>query len=779
MKVFLCHSSNDSKFVLEVARYLGPCFDSLFYYEEAQRSDQDFLATINQNLIECRAMVIFVGKDFTEYQELETNTAFKYSIKEEKNKDILKDKRKFFIVLLPKVKEIPDKIGLLEGYPKIKLRKVTREEAFRSAMEIAKKFERPPLAAYDLPLDPHLFSYEKDIIKFFVKMRSYKRLKISKMPKKFRRNILNGCPADWPEVEKLFRKNKNLSENDIKPDVIGKFRPESASVVAAALSDFHLLDDNIKNLHQSCMIKNKLCFPEAGPRQYLYFPKPNTNLRVAVIVSGGIAPGINAVIDGITQRHAMYASAHDYNVSIYGLKNGFYAFEDLNRSYVMLKKSGSSGPLEIETPEHASEGGSILGTSRVEELLNIETRLKQLDHIVAQLFNWRVDILYIIGGDGSMKAAHAIYSYAKEYAKDRGINRELSVIAIPKTMDNDILWVWQTFGFMSAVERASQFIESLATEAKSNPRVGVIQLFGSDSGFVVSHAVLASRTSICDAALIPEVDFSMKELAANIKWKISQRAERIPYSLVVLSETAVPTDAMQYIDDPDISLTDDEKKAIRHFEELRKDCKRIQGQTDDFLRNAGLKIVSRGLKKLLPDEKIKASPYARVDWDKLRIFTNEPRHLLRAIPPSMKDIILGRRLGTLAVDNSLAGYSDFMISQWLTEYVLVPLKIVVLGRKRIHRDGIFWKSVVSKTEQLSLLSDTKYDDDGIKDIKFSEEYITVAFKNGREVKTPLQYFPKLKNATQDEKLNWKLSETDSFVYWPDIDEKLTSFELKA
>lgn len=78
---------------------------------------------------------------------------------------------------------------------------------------------------------------------------------------------------------------------------------------------------------------------------------------------------------------------------------------------------------------------------------------------------------------------------------------------------------------------------------------------------------------------------------------------------------------------------------------------------------------------------------------------NEPRHQLRAIPPSCSDIIIGQRLGTLAVDNAMAGYTDFMISQWLTEYVLVPLKLVVLGRKRIPEDGIFWKSVLAKTGQ--------------------------------------------------------------------------------
>ena len=164
----------------------------------------------------------------------------------------------------------------------------------------------------------------------------------------------------------------------------------------------------------------------------------------------------------------------------------------------------------------------------------------------------------------------------------------------------------------------------------------------------------------------------------------------------------MPTDAMNFIDDSEIGLSQKEKDAIVEYEALRKYQGRIEGQTNDYLRNAGLKIVSRGLLTLLPTLQIDASQ-ASIDWGKLRIFTNEPRHLLRAIPPSTRDIILGQRLGTLAVDNALAGFTDFMISQWLTEFVLVPLKLVILGRKRIPKNGIFWKSVLAKTRQPSQL----------------------------------------------------------------------------
>jgi 6-phosphofructokinase 1 len=93
-------------------------------------------------------------------------------------------------------------------------------------------------------------------------------------------------------------------------------------------------------------------------------------------------------------------------------------------------------------------------------------------------------------------------------------------------------------------------------------------------------------------------------------------------------------------------------------------------------------------------------PYGvQPDWQKLQVVANEPRHLLRSGPPMSFDAISAQRLGMLAVDNALAGYTDCMVSQWLTEYVLIPLRLVTLGRKRVPRSGVFWKSVLVKTGQ--------------------------------------------------------------------------------
>jgi 6-phosphofructokinase 1 len=296
---------------------------------------------------------------------------------------------------------------------------------------------------------------------------------------------------------------------------------------------------------------------------------------------------------------------------------------------------------------------------------------------VVRLRDEGIRILYIIGGEGSMKAALAIQKRADQYVFDKNIDDwDLTVVGIPKTMDNDILWVWQTFGFMSAVEKAREFIEYLYVESSSNPRWGIVQLFGSNSGFVVSHAVLACKSDICDLALIPEMRYNLRNVVEYIKNTGKDNG------LIVLAETAVPEDIDNYLQKEDIKkiLTKGEFDAIKdHKEEMRKiDC-----HVNDDLRSGIVKIIAWALR----------------NESGIKVFINEPRHLLRSIPPSTIDIITASRLGTLAVDNAMTGYYGFMISQWLTEFCLIPLELVVLGRKRIPPEGIFFKSVISKTGQ--------------------------------------------------------------------------------
>ena len=254
-------------------------------------------------------------------------------------------------------------------------------------------------------------------------------------------------------------------------------------------------------------------------------------------------------------------------------------------------------------------------------------------------------------------------------------------------------------------------IDDLTTEARSNPRVGIIQLFGSSSGYVVSHAALGSNN--CHLALIPEMDFSMTDVCTYMDKHLTEMfkdKKQDPFGIIAMAETAIPNDFEDYLDAPFVGLTEDEKNELMKF---KKNHRRVIGQTPDLLRTAGLKIVHKVLQQYIkyvmgekdisqmgPKAKFSRrrfypSPY----WKEYRVFTNEPRHTIRSIEPTVQDVAYGIRLGTMAVDTAMAGFTDCMVSQWLTEYVVVPLKLVTLGRKQMPCEGIFWRTVTSKTRQ--------------------------------------------------------------------------------
>lgn len=575
-------------------------------------------------------------------------------------------------------------------------------EALRCAKELMRILNLGWTSEDGLPIG-YPFDYEKDIIKEFIEGNG--KLSIER--------VKQGCPIEWPTIDRI----EDQTINPVSEDRIGAYRDydsrtgeyKDPRVVPAALSEYHPNDGS------KCLTKLELTFPEAGPRKFLHFPRANRPLNIGIVVSGGIAPGINAVIAGIIKRHVLYDSTADnggqphFNLTIYGYLEGF---KSLMRNFL-----GARRKVLYSTQEHGrdrnpnwlektvytkiDEGGSIIPTSRADDLMNPLNRGSHLRDVAERLRNDEIHILYVIGGDGSMRAAHALSNFSRELLKERNVaahdpDEGIAIIGIPKTMDNDILWVWQSFGFLSAVEWAKGAIRQIYTEVTSNPRICIIQLFGSDSGFVVTHAAIAS--GVCDLVLIPEHPFKTTKVIEYVIEKLERRYAlgpdaKTPYGIVLLAETALPTDALEIDTIRTAKINAEEISEVQKF--FDNGC-RVKGQTPDELRSAGIKIITNSLREALNNR----GGY----WKEFRVFKNEPRHLIRSIPPSSADIIFGERLGCLAVDGAMAGYRDFMISQWLTEYVMVPLELVVLGRKRIPKEGIFWKSVRATTGQPSDLS---------------------------------------------------------------------------
>ncbi len=167
------------------------------------------------------------------------------------------------------------------------------------------------------------------------------------------------------------------------------------------------------------------------------------------------------------------------------------------------------------------DGGTVLGTSRGQQ---------DPEEIVDCLERLNINILFVIGGDGSMRGAMQIVRVITE----RGLR--IAVVGIPKTIDNDIPFIDQSFGFQTAFSLASDAIRAAHVEAKSTANgVGLVQLMGRHSGFIACYAALAS--SDADFVLIPEVPFALDGqhgLLEHVRQRVAERGNAV----VVVAEGA-------------------------------------------------------------------------------------------------------------------------------------------------------------------------------------------------------------------------------------------------
>lgn len=445
-------------------------------------------------------------------------------------------------------------------------------------------------------------------------------------------------------------------------DQIGRFRPPDASRHITA--DLNLMG-KFKNNR-----KHVPCFVEAGPRKALSFNP--SSVKAAILTAGGIAPGLNSVIHAIVQRHCkVYKLNENEGGELFGIRNGF---KGLNSDQVDCMK------LTAKTTDGWSAlGGTELGAVRDYGDKNKgkmgDDAIRQLlaDKQAESLRNLNIDILYVLGGDGSMRAAHDLAPRLPRTA----------IAGVPKTMDNDILWVWESFGFATAVEEAARVINTLHQEAKSTGRICLVELFGAESGFVAANATLASAQ--VDLVLVPEVfrhlieeskkpnpeyasdawRLYMEKCIKHIKDKLDERRDN-PHAVVVVAEGV-----SKILDKENLRIVDCGKK------------------TKDSRNPTVCDQLKRHLEAVCQNQR----------GEKLEVFINQPRHNIRAVPPNAHDQIYCERLGSMAVDSALAGYTDFMVSQWMTEYVLVPLEMVTKGQKSIYLNGVFWKQVMNVTGQ--------------------------------------------------------------------------------
>ena len=376
----------------------------------------------------------------------------------------------------------------------------------------------------------------------------------------------------------------------------------------------------------------KKSFERAGPRAKIYF-KPKTT-RAAIVTCGGLCPGINDVIRGIVMELYQWYNVDD----VWGIRYG----------YSGLAANPDHPPIKLD-PDVVAEihklGGTILGSSR---------GCPDLKEIIATLVQKGINILFCIGGDGTLRGANAI---AKEIKKQK---LDISVIGIPKTIDNDIDFVFQSFGFQTAVEVASHVIDCAHVEAVgAKYGIGLVKLMGRDAGFISSYASRASGNT--DYCLIPEMDFQL-EGKDNLYDNVRNHLLKKEHAVIVVAEGAGQNliGASSDTDDSGNKQFNDIGRFIRF--NMREYFKKKWGMS------VSIKYIS-------------------------------PSYVIRSVKANSEDSIFCADLARFAVDAGMAGKTDMMIGHWHDEFTNVPLKAVEGLKKRVRRKSRLWTSVLAGTGQ--------------------------------------------------------------------------------
>lgn len=221
-------------------------------------------------------------------------------------------------------------------------------------------------------------------------------------------------------------------------------------------------------------------------------------MRIGVLTSGGDCPGLDAAIRAVTRR---LIGAYDFEVL--GIRNGF-------RGLVR----GEIEPLSLHSVSGIlPKGGTILGTSRVKMAELAEKK----DNIGKNLQLHEIDALIVIGDNDTIAAANMLTKFG------------IDLVCIPATIDNDIPGTDVTFGYDTAVAIAAEAIDRVHTTADSHHRIMVLELMGGKTGWIATMAGLAGGA---DCILIPEVDFSIEQIAELLK----KRHSRKKFSIVVVAE---------------------------------------------------------------------------------------------------------------------------------------------------------------------------------------------------------------------------------------------------
>ncbi|MFP4350699.1 MAG: ATP-dependent 6-phosphofructokinase [Thermodesulfobacteriota bacterium] len=379
-------------------------------------------------------------------------------------------------------------------------------------------------------------------------------------------------------------------------------------------------------------------FEKAGPRSKIYFDP--SKLKCALVTCGGLCPGLNGIIRAtVLELYYGYGVRH-----IYGIRYGLQGFiPEYGRDVIDLSPDVVGNIIR--------KGGSFLGSSRGPQ---------NIDEIVDCLERMNIGILFMIGGDGTLKAANKIADAILE----RGL--KISIIGIPKTIDNDIYMVSRSFGFDTAVDVATQAIRAAHNEAEGYPHgIGLIKLMGRYSGFIAATATLAQQD--VNFVLIPEVDFDM-EGPNGLLETLRKRLEHRGHAVIVVAEGAG-----------------------QHF---------FVSATEKHDPSGNVKLHDIGL---FLKERI--SEYFREKNVEYSLKYIDPSYIIRSLPANSNDHVFCSFLGRDAVHAAMAGKTKMLVGHWNNHFVHVPLEASSGKRKQVTPNGRLWQSVLEATGQGSLKND--------------------------------------------------------------------------
>ena len=434
-----------------------------------------------------------------------------------------------------------------------------------------------------------------------------------------------------------------LTNDDFKISMLGKplipSKLDFDNMPGEIRSEYVSEEDRVSfevKYNASAQVENMLSLERAGPRKFMYFDSKEA--RVGIVTCGGLCPGLNNVIRSIYR-----ICRYKYHVAeVYGFRYGFKGLNPANGIYPILLTERNVEGIH-------KHGGTMLGSSRGAE--DPKVMVDTLEEI-------GINVLFCLGGDGTLRGAHAIWEEI-----DRR-NRKIAVVGVPKTVDNDVSFVYKTFGFDTAVGKAREVLDCAHAEAVGAPNgIGLVKLMGRDSGFIAAHATLATlEVNFC---LVPEVPFDLYGKGAFLDM-LEQRLKEREHAVVVVAEGA------------------------------GQDLIQSEGQEMDASGNIRYKNVGRFLQ-----EKIDA--YFAEKGVEINLKYFDPSYIIRSLPANASDCIFCDDLARHAVHAGMAGKTDLVIGLWHGVYVHVPISMATGERKRIRPSGSLWSHVLEVTGQPMLM----------------------------------------------------------------------------